>query len=116
MLALKANRPKPDRHNHFDMEKDKPKNINTELIYYMFDEIKAELRDIKKEYVTKAESAALKHQIEELRDDLAEYKANTAKEMVAIKNQKNLWAWLSPTLTAVFTAVFTYLVVAYINR
>ena len=98
------------------MEKERPKTINTELIYYMFDEIKAELRDIKKEYVTKTESAALKHQIEELRIDLAEYKANTAKEITEIKHQKNLWGWLAPTMTAVVTAVFTYLVVAYLNR
>lgn len=99
-----------------DRKSDKPKTINTELIYYMFDEIKAELRDIKKEYVTKTESAALKHQIEELRLDLAEYKRNTAKEISEIKSQRNLWGWLSPTLTAIVTAVFTYLVIAYINR
>ena len=53
-----------------DLQKEKPKTINTELIYYMFDEIKAELRGIKKEYVTKAESAALKHEIEELRREV----------------------------------------------
>ncbi len=94
----------------------KPKTINTELIYYMFDEIKAELRDIKKEYVTKTESTALKHQIEELRVDFAEFKRNTADEIAVIKNQKTLWAWLAPTLTAVVTAVFTYLVLAYLNR
>lgn len=99
-----------------DRKSEKPKTINTELIYYMFDEIKAELRDIKKEYVTKTESAALKHQIEELRQDLADYKRNTATEIAAIKNQRNLWGWLSPTLTAIVTAVFTYLVIAYLNR
>jgi len=99
-----------------DRKPEKPKTINTELIYYMFDEIKAELRDIKKEYVTKTESAALKQQIEELRNDLAEYKRNTAKEIGEIKKQRNLWGWLSPTLTAVVTAVFTYLVIAFLNR
>lgn len=97
-------------------KKEKPKIINIELIYYMFDEIKAELRDIKKEYVTKTESAALKHQIEELRQDFADFKKNTADEINDIKTQRNLWGWLSPTLTAIVTAVFTYLVIAYLNR
>lgn len=94
----------------------KPKTINTELIYYMFDEIKAELRDIKKEYVTKTESTALKRQIEDLRGDFADFKRVTADEIAVIKNQKTLWAWLAPTLTAILTAVFTYLVLAYLNR
>ena len=84
---------------------EKPKTINTELIYYMFDEIKAELRDIKKEYVTKTESAALKHEIEELR-----------REVNFIKKQKNLWNWLSPTLSAAITALFTFLVLEFLKR
>lgn len=88
----------------------KPKTINTELIYYMFDEIKAELRDIKKEYVTKTESTALRHQIEELRVDLQDTKASFNHQLNEIKKSKNLWAWLGPTLTAVITAVFTFLV------
>lgn len=88
----------------------KPKTINTELIYYMFDEIKAELRDIKKEYVTKTESTALKHQIEELRADLQDTKASFNRQLNEIKKSKNLWAWLGPTMTAVITAVFTFLV------
>lgn len=94
----------------------KPKTINTELIYYMFDEIKGELKDIKKEYVTKAESTALRHQIEELRHEFAEYKKRNAAEIAEIKRQKNLWGWLSPTLTAIVTAVFTYLVVEYLKN
>lgn len=97
-------------------DKPKPKIINTELIYYMFDEIKAELRDIKKEYVTKTESAALKTQIEELRQDFADYKKSNTKEMEEIRNSKNLWAWLAPTLTAIATAVFTYLVIEYLKK
>lgn len=94
----------------------KPKTINTELIYYMFDEIKAELRDIKKEYVTKTESAALKHQIEELRNDFQDYKRDAAREMAEIKKQKNLWTWLSPTLTAAITSVFTFLLIKFLER
>lgn len=96
--------------------KTKPKTINVELIYYVLDEIKGELRDIKKEYVTKAESSALKHQIEELRQDFAEYKDANSKEMDNIRQQKNLWGWLSPTLTAIVTAVFTYLILEYLKK
>lgn len=93
----------------------RPKTINTELIYYMFDEIKAELKDMKRDYVTKQESAALKHQIEELRIDFSEYKKVSAREMGDLKRSKNFWSWLSPTLTAVVTAVFTYLVIEYLK-
>ena len=96
--------------------KSKPKTINTELIYYMFDEIKGELKDMKRDYVTKTESAALKHQIEELRIDLLDYKKSTAREIAEIKRTKNLWTWLAPTLTAVVTAVFTYLVIEYLKE
>lgn len=89
----------------------KPKTINTELIYYMFDEIKGELKDIKKEYVTKAESTALRMQIEELRHEFIDYKKRNTEEIAEIKRQKNLWGWLSPTLTAIVTAIFTYLAI-----
>jgi len=83
----------------------KPKTINAELIYYMFDEIKGEIKELKKDYVTKAESQALRHEITELR-----------KEIDQIKTQRNLWNWLSPTLTAVITAVFTYLVIEFLKK
>lgn len=83
----------------------KPKTINTELIYYMFDEIKAELKEMKRDYVTKAESQALKQEIHTLR-----------QEVEALKRQRNIWTWISPTLTAVFTAVFTYLVIKFLER
>lgn len=89
-----------------NMEKNKiPKTINTELIYYMFDEIKGELKDMKRDYVTKAESEALKQEIKSLRGEIDE-----------IKRQRSLWSWLSPTLTAVVTAVFTYLIIEYLKR
>lgn len=83
----------------------KPKTINAELIYYMFDEIKGELKEMKKEYVTKTESAALKQQIEELRVEVNE-----------LKKSRNLWAWLSPTLTAIATAVVTWLIIEEFKR
>lgn len=83
----------------------KPKTINVELIYYMFDEIKAELKEMKKEYVTKIESQALKHEISELR-----------REVDEIRHQRNLWNWLSPTLSAVITAIVTYVFIEYLRR
>lgn len=98
------------------IDKPKPKTINTELIYYMFDEIKAELRDIKKEYVTKTESQALKHQIEELQKDLQETKRTFSKELADMKKSKNLWSWLSPTLSAAVTAIFVFLIMEYLKR
>lgn len=87
-----------------DLDK-KPKTINAELIYYMFDEIKGELREMKKDYVTKSESQALKQEIHQLR-----------QEIDLLKQQKNFWSWFSPTLTAVFTALFTYLVIEYLKK
>ncbi len=98
------------------MDKQKPKTINTELIYYMFDEIKAELKDMKRDYVTKTESQALKHQIEELQRDLVDYKKSNSKEIEKLQKSKNLWGWLGPTMTAVVTAVFTYLTIEYLKR
>lgn len=97
------------------MDKPKPKSINTELIYYMFDEIKAELKEMKRDYVTKTESSALKHQIEELQKELSDYKKFNSSEIQELRRSKNLWGWLSPTLTSVVTAVFTYLVVEYLK-
>ena len=94
----------------------KPKTINTELIYYMFDEIKAELKEMKRDYVTKTEASALKHQIEELQKDVSEFKKASSREIEELKKSKNLWGWLSPTLTAIVTAVFTYLTIEYLKR
>lgn len=55
---------------------DKPKiqRINAELIYYQLAEIKTQLQDFKKDYVTKEESEALKQEIKELRIDVHELK------------------------------------------
>ena len=84
------------------MDSKKPKTINTELIYYMFDEIKAELMEMKKDYVTKAESAALKSEIGELRN-----------EIEALKKSRNLIGWLYPTASAAFSAIVTYLLIEF---
>jgi hypothetical protein len=85
-------------------EKKPPQRINAELIYYQLAEIKAQLEDFKAHYVTKEESAALKTEIKELRQDIAE-----------IKKSRNLINWLYPTLSAGFTAVFTYLIIEYLK-
>lgn len=44
--------------------------INAELIYYQLTEIKNELGDFKRNYVTKAESQALKAEIAEVKKRL----------------------------------------------
>ena len=50
------------------------KLINNDLIIYILDEIKHQLADFKKDYVTKEESAALKQEISELRKDVNDLK------------------------------------------
>lgn len=91
-------------------------DINNELILYRLDEIKSELADFKKYYVTKTESEALKHEIEGLREDLNEYKVRNQEELEDIKKRGNFTNWLYPTLSAVFTAVLTYLILEYLRK
>lgn len=79
-----------------------PTRINAELIYYQLSEIKTQLQDFKANYVTKEESHALKNEIEELRKDIQD-----------IKKSKTLLGWLYPTVTAVFTAIATYVVIEF---
>ena len=82
-----------------------PTRINAELIYYQLAEIKTQLQDFKVNYVTKEESHALKTEIEELRKDIQE-----------IKKSKTIMAWVYPTASAAFTAVFTYLILRYLEH
>jgi len=77
-------------------------DINNDLIIYRLDEIKSQLADFKKDYVTKEESAALKAEIADLRSDLH-----------AIQNRNSLLAWLYPTASAAFGSLFTYLLIEY---
>ena len=85
-------------------DKKVPTRINAELIYYQLAEIKTQLQDFKINYVTKEESHALKLEIEELRKDIQE-----------IKKSKTIVGWLYPTISAAFTALFTYLVIKYFD-
>jgi hypothetical protein len=94
----------------------KPTRINAELIYYQLAEIKSELAEMKVAYVTKAESHALKFQIEELQKDLIDSKQALSEEIAEIKKARNFWGWFSPTLTAVVTAVFTYIVIEFLRK
>jgi hypothetical protein len=80
----------------------KPSNINNDLIIYRLDEIKMEIVDIKKQYVTKEESLALRLEIQSLREEIHE-----------IRKNRNLIGWLYPTLSAAFSALFTYLIVEF---
>ena len=78
----------------------KPKTINAELIYYMFDEIKAELKEMKKDYVTKTESAALKQEIHDLR-----------KEVESLKSKKVLRDtvfWVGLTASTIIDIIAMY--------
>lgn len=82
-----------------------PSRINAELIYYQLTEIKVQLQDFKANYVTKEESAALKAEINELRKDIQD-----------IKKSKTLLGWLYPTVTAVYTAIATYITIEFFRK
>ncbi len=78
---------------------------NNELIIYRLDEIKGEIVEIKKQYVTKEESLALRAEIHSLREEIQE-----------IKKNRNLIGWLYPTLSAAFSALFTYLIIEFFRN
>lgn len=80
-------------------------NINNDLIMYRLDEIKGEIVDMKKQYVTKEESHALKLEIQGLREELHE-----------LKRSRNLIGWLYPTASAAFSAVVTYLLIEFFRN
>lgn len=93
-----------------------PTLINTELVMYRFDQIMTELAGIKKEYVTKSESAELRHEIIQLGKDLATYKEANSQEISAIKKRNNFLSWAYPTLTAVLTAVLTFFILRFFQN
>lgn len=74
--------------------------VNSDLIIYRLDEIKSQLADFKKNYVTKEESAALKQEIKELRDDVHD-----------IKNKKvfrDTVLWVGLTASAIINIIAMY--------
>lgn len=77
-----------------------PKELNSELVYYMFSEIKAELKEIKKEYVTRTESLALKNEIGELRKDVERLKDS--------KTLRNTVLWVGLVSSAIINIVALY--------
>jgi hypothetical protein len=87
------------------MTEPKPSNTNNDLMIYRLDEIKAEIVDIKRQYVTKEESLALKTEIQSLRDEVYELKKN-----------RSLIGWLYPTASAAFSAIVTYLLIEYFRN
>ena len=87
------------------MKEPKASNINNDLIIYRLDEIKGEIVEMRKQYVTKEESLALKLEIAGLRDEIAE-----------IQRNRNLIGWLYPTLSAAFGALFTYLIIEFVKN
>lgn len=86
------------------MEAKEPKasDTNNALIIYRLDEIKGEIVEMKKQYVTKEESLALRLEIQGLRDEIHE-----------IKKNRNLVGWLYPTVSAMFSAIVTYLAIDF---
>lgn len=78
----------------------RPKTINAELIYYMFDEIKSELREIKKDYVTKSESEALKREIHNLRQEIDELKGK--------KQLRDTVLWVGLSASAIINIIALY--------
>jgi hypothetical protein len=93
-----------------------PEEINAELIVYRLDEIKNELAEMKNQFVTKTESQALKHQIEELRQDLQESKKILSREIADLRKSRTIMGWIYPTATAVFTAIATYVTIEFLRR
>lgn len=83
----------------------KPSDVNNDLIIYRLDEIKGELVEIKRAYVTKEESLALRAEITALRE-----------EVHALKARNSILAWLYPTASAAFTALFTYLILEHFRK
>lgn len=83
----------------------KPSDVNNDLIIYRLDEIKGELVEIKKAYVTKEESLALRAEITALREEVHQLKA-----------RNSVLAWVYPTASAAFTAIFTYLIIEYLKK
>lgn len=76
----------------------KEQKASQDLIIYRLDEIKAELKSIKSDYVTK-------HEFKVLSDRLTQLEKN-----------RNLIGWLYPTASAAFSALVTYLLIEFFKN
>lgn len=76
----------------------KEQKASQDLIIYRLDEIKAELKSIKSDYVTK-------HEFNTLADRLTQLEKN-----------RNLIGWLYPTASAAFSALVTYLLIEFFKN
>lgn len=101
--------------------------VNAELIYFQLAQIQNQLISFEKNYVTKAESQALKHEIAGLRAELKESNEETKQQIAAVNAESNkqiailkkksaFQTFLYPTLASGFTAVFTYLLIEAIRN
>ena len=84
---------------------------NQDLVIYRLDEIKLELVDIKRNYVTKTESELLKQEISQLRGDIDSLSKTTAKEIDRLKGRKafkDTVLWVGLTASAIINIVAMY--------
>ena len=88
-----------------------PQRINAELIYYQLTSINTRLDKFEQVFVTKAESQALKHEIEGLRQDLVDYKVENNQhidELRAKKQVKDTILWIGLTASAIINIIALY--------
>jgi len=76
----------------------KEQKASQDLILYRLDEIKAELKSIKSDYVTKHEFNTL------------------ADRLTALENNRNVIGCLYPTASAAFSALVTYLLIEFFKN
>lgn len=81
-------------------DKKVPTRINAELIYFQLDSINKRLDKFEQVFVTKAESHALKLEIEELRKDVQDLKGRNVL--------KNTVLWVGLTASAIINIVVVY--------
>lgn len=76
-------------------------NNNIQYIQKDISEIKGSVKDLAGVYITKQEFDDTRRVI--------------IDQIQALQKSSNLWKWLSPTLTAILTAVITFLVIQYLT-
>jgi len=78
--------------------------IGKDIAYIQKDiaSINASIKELSGVYITKLQFDDLQKSLE--------------TRLVSVENNRNMWKYLTPVLTSVFTAVATYLVVFYIQN